>query len=96
MSKFAGHGALVDASAGVPAASSGKFAHKPSDVNCAEYSGIRAQIGPKWPSSPCFREKDSCASLKCNGPNASGPTDPASGCADIRTRIRLQRAGWGK
>ena len=44
------------------------------------------------PSSPCFREIDSCASSKCNGPNASGPTDPAIGCADIRTRIRLPLA----
>ena len=39
------------------------------------------------PSSPCFREIDSSTSSECNGPNASGPNDLASGCADIRTRI---------
>ena len=44
------------------------------------------------PSSPCFRETDSSTSSECNGPNASGPTDPASGYADIRTRIRLPPA----
>ena len=44
------------------------------------------------PSLPCFREINSCASSKRNGPNANGPTDPAIGCADIRTRIRLPLA----
>src|SRR6266403_3169548 len=47
----------------------------------------RCWAAPDAPSSPCFREIDSCASSKCNGPNASGPTDLASGCADIRSRI---------
>src|SRR6266478_2071995 len=43
-------------------------------------------------SSPCFREIDSSTSSECNGPNASGSNDLASGCADIRTRIRLPLA----
>ncbi len=48
------------------------------------------------PSCACFRETNSCASSKCNGPNASDPNDPATGCADIRTRIRLPRVRSGR
>jgi hypothetical protein len=52
-----------------------------------------AMHGGGNPNSTCFREIGFSMFSECNGPNASGPTDLATGCACNRIRIRGPQGG---